>query len=716
MSLIRLTILSSLFALTACGSSVTVQGHDHTGGTFDSSVERSDVVGAGDLAAPGDKSGKQLFCGDGFCTQGETCDQCPEDCGDCAEEFCGNGLCGPAENCALCQQDCGECAGGCGNGICQEDEGCEVCPEDCGKCEGDEPLRVVITHPERGEESEVAMVQVTGYVAGGTAPYVLTVNGVPVALGANSTFLTDVPVVHGMNLLDAEVTDSVGDKASTVQACYYSTYYYPVDKANPSQSMVQDALSVILGPEVWDDDDPSDLDDIASVVILFVKEQDLGALIQNPVDSGEAGWCDYEISIDNVGYGGVDVDITPVDGGLFIHIEIMDFHAHVDADLDGMACPGVGGTVTADSIVIDVTFWVSSDGQGNVTVSSDKPVVNINDLKIEFDNSILDFLVGWLVNWFLDIYTGQIEEMFESQLKDQIDATITQTIESLAWEQSFDIPIFFGGGNGFTVTAVMSISTVDFSSKGARVGIQATMVANKGCVHESPGSLSIQPCPKESGDPFTPQPSFGIALHDDLVNQIPYSLFWGGLFPAEVPAALLGGVDLAAFGLDNLALTMDMLLSPILSDCQKQDYVLQMGDFLARLQTTYVGMNIAIKLYAHVEVQLQLSLVDGPDGKEIGAGLTPTKLDIDVSDVKVQGFGPEEAQTLKFMLEMLLDTQVMGALGNQIFTTMPLPAVDLSGLHDSIPLGTKIKIDPQTLDRKWGYTVFEGGVKGVVDL
>jgi hypothetical protein len=726
---IHLSVLAFVFA---CSSSVTVKGHDQSGEGPDASTPASDLGGGGSDGAlvsfqcgdgkcePGEDcvlcqvdcgECAEPHCGDGFCLGDEDCQGCPADCGDCGEEFCGNGACGAGENCATCQDDCGECAGGCGNGICQADETCESCPEDCEVCPVDAPLTVVITHPGRGEETDQSSMQVTGFVGGGTAPYSLTLNGAPVNLDGNSTFVTQVSAVHGMNLLNADVSDGAGASARTIQAFYYSTYYYPIAKETPDQSMVQDALAVILGPEVWDDDDPSDLDDIASVIILFVKDQDLGALIDNPVDSGEAGWCDYEIAIDNVGFGDVDVDITPVDGGLFVHIDIKDFHAHVDADLDGIACPGVSGTVTADSITIDATFWVSDDGQGGVTISSDAPAVGIHDLKIEFDNDILDFLVGWLVNWFLDVYTGQIEEMFEDELKDQINATITQTIESLAWEQTIDIPIFFGMGTGFTVTAVMSISTVLFSPKGARVGIQATVVTNKGTKHESPGALSMQPCPKESGDPFTSQGAFGIALHDDLVNQIPYSLFWGGLFPVDVPLGLLGGVDLGDLGLGDLGVTLDMLLPPIISDCQKDDYVLQMGDFLGRIQANYMGMNIALKLYAHIEVAIELTLVDGPDGKEIGAGLTPTKLDIDVADVKVQGFGQEEADSLKALLDMLLNTQVIDALGQQIFATMPLPAIELGGLHSSIPLGAKLKIDPQLLDRKWGYIVFEGGVK-----
>ncbi len=69
-------------------------------------------------------------CGDGWCGLGESCANCPEDCGNnCAP--CGDGVCSPGEKCYLCPQDCGDC---CGNGECGEGEDCLLCPQDCGTC------------------------------------------------------------------------------------------------------------------------------------------------------------------------------------------------------------------------------------------------------------------------------------------------------------------------------------------------------------------------------------------------------------------------------------------------------------------------------------------------------------------------------------------------------------------------------------------------------
>jgi hypothetical protein len=72
-------------------------------------------------------------CGDGKCDNGETCNSCPQDCGSCPD--CPDGKCEASETCLSCPQDCGACAT-CGDGKCDamEGENCHTCPQDCGTC------------------------------------------------------------------------------------------------------------------------------------------------------------------------------------------------------------------------------------------------------------------------------------------------------------------------------------------------------------------------------------------------------------------------------------------------------------------------------------------------------------------------------------------------------------------------------------------------------
>ena len=74
-------------------------------------------------------------CGDGTCNGGETCQDCPSDCGACPAS-CGDSVCGAGEDCLTCAADCGACPASCGNGKCEPalGESCKGCPTDCGGC------------------------------------------------------------------------------------------------------------------------------------------------------------------------------------------------------------------------------------------------------------------------------------------------------------------------------------------------------------------------------------------------------------------------------------------------------------------------------------------------------------------------------------------------------------------------------------------------------
>lgn len=87
---------------------------------LDDAAQNSDAAGdlAGDVTVS-DVSGSDATssdsasgCGDGKCNGalGESCLNCPADCGACPA-FCGNGSCDSGESCSSCAADCGACPG-----------------------------------------------------------------------------------------------------------------------------------------------------------------------------------------------------------------------------------------------------------------------------------------------------------------------------------------------------------------------------------------------------------------------------------------------------------------------------------------------------------------------------------------------------------------------------------------------------------------------------
>lgn len=78
-----------------------------------------------------------VTCPNGTCGAGETCSNCPGDCGKCPPGlYCGDNSCNNGEDCSTCPADCGACLPGlyCGDNICNNGEDCLTCPADCGDC------------------------------------------------------------------------------------------------------------------------------------------------------------------------------------------------------------------------------------------------------------------------------------------------------------------------------------------------------------------------------------------------------------------------------------------------------------------------------------------------------------------------------------------------------------------------------------------------------
>lgn len=95
-------------------------------------------------------------CPNGFeCTPKGTCEA--------IGAVCGNGLCEEGENCETCAEDCGECQGVCGDGICDASENLDSCYEDCiAEVCGEHPAEEKMKSYEFEEGGEIKNIESFG--------------------------------------------------------------------------------------------------------------------------------------------------------------------------------------------------------------------------------------------------------------------------------------------------------------------------------------------------------------------------------------------------------------------------------------------------------------------------------------------------------------------------------------------------------------------------
>ncbi|NOZ02853.1 MAG: hypothetical protein GXP54_13350 [Deltaproteobacteria bacterium] len=673
------------------------------------------------------------FCQGGACVPGPTALAC-DDLNVCTDDSCMEGVgCQYVDNTAPCT-DGSVCTANdtCGAGKCTGtpiscDDGNECTIDSCDAMTGclHEPdmlkpecrPQIVVDYPPRAATLDGTRdITITGSVtskAGFITQLVVDFNGTPTPLlpdPVDGSFSLAVTSNQGINTIVIDAQDQLGRPDHVVQSYYYSTVWYPVDIDHPEQSQVKDGMMIFLGPEVWDDNDTSDADDIATIMTLFVKNLDLSGMISNPVATGKEYGCKYKVNLGTITFNKTDmpVDLVPVDGGLRIKVTIKDVYVPFNADFSGNLglCNAfdTNGHVTVDWITIESTLLISVDANGEPVVQSTGAKVTMAEPKV----SVSNFLVDLLKDFFLGDLKSMLQSAFEDQLGATLEDTVANALKSLALDQSFEIPPLVGGGDPIELAIKTRFSSINFTSAGGTLGFWATVVVPKGTTHNPLGSIGRAACLTGQPEPFTfpKKRQLELGLHDDFFNQITYGMYWGGALAIPLTAEDLGQ-DLSQYGITDMTLDVDFLLPPIISSCNPDDTLLmEIGDISIVADMKLFGAPVKMQIYTTMIAEAEIVAVDG----EIGIALKdPRFLDLEIASIEGGLAGAEETMgTLmkETFMPKLLETFTGGALGS-----FPVPEIDLSSFDPSIPPGSVIAISLEEVLRIFGYTVLSGNVK-----
>lgn len=498
------------------------------------------------------------------------------------------------------------------------------------------------------------------------------------------------------------------------QSFYYSTKWYPVSDTNPDAAMVFDGFKMFLGKNVWDDNDTSTANDIATILTLFVQQLNIANLIQNPVTSGKTGWCKYKVNIRNIRYGKISIDLNPINGGLFFKAIIPNFSADVDIPVSGFLCPDFDGDVSATRITLSANVMLSINSLGEPVATLNSPNVTVDGLDIDI-GGIWGFLLNWIIDFFEDDFANMIEDEFEKVMAGQIADAIGDAVKGLALDQSFEVPGFLPGASPVTMRIKTKFSTLDFKPDGGVIGMSAAIVTPRRVPYNVLGSIGRASClgPTEPVLTFPRRGELELGLHDDFFNMVPYALWWGGGLSFDIDPSMLGDAaqQLGSYGISELGLRVDFLLPPILSACNPLGMLMmQMGDVGIQANMKLFGIPVEMQLYASLSSEARIVIEDGPTGKQLGLQIeSPIWIDVEIASLDGGLVGAED--TLGNLIKEMLIPMVLSQLSGRTLASFPIPEIDLHAIAPELPVGSKIAIDLKEILRLTGNTVVSGDVK-----
>ena len=590
--------------------------------------------------------------------------------------------------------------------------------------------KITITYPPRAHTfTGPNTIAVTGFVeeqVSGIAS--LTINEQEVNVDADGGFNFPLDLQHGMTLIAAEATDGLGNVGKGFRSSFYSTKYIVADNDNPDAAMVPSAIWAFLAQDFIDDcDHSSPPDDIATVVETVMEGFDISGLLP---EEGLELTAQCSATVDSIEFGKPTVNLQTVDGGIHLTkcvngqflqdhgMEIPDLVMNMtleccyEVPFIGEYCDQQYLFIYADAIVIGAYLFIGIDGDGNV--SAELGPLNVDFLNLDVDiQGVIGGLFDPLVDLVITIFKDMLIDQFQTEFGDQLPEMVEDALGQLSEGQVIELPPLIGEGDPTELLLSLDFALLEFSFDGLELILDAAITAPKGVTHEPLGVLARDGCMGAEPDPFVliKDAELAGAGAVDLINEALYSVWNSGSLTLDLTAEDLGDLDVSEFGIENLAVAVDMYYPPIMQSCGTGEKLeLQLGDAFVHAKFFMMNMNWDIQIFMFMVMEATPILVESEEGEtQLSIEMGEMKVaEVDVVAVGEDLLGKEQMveDLFKGVLLPTLTDQLLGELGG-----FAIPEFDLSSLDDTIPEGTTISMDLETLAHEKGYLVVGGKLK-----
>ncbi len=619
-----------------------------------------------------------------------------------------------------------------GEGLCSANSQCEdgnACTSN--RCSGQgeclvEPVlsnacrpQIVVDYPPRGStlkgEPGKPVVTVTGSAKSAAGPIKsLTLNDAAVAVAEDGTFALDVVVAPGGNTLDFTAIDAVGATRRRVQSFLWSTEYRQPEVQG--EQMVPEGLAFWLSQAALDDgDNAAPADDIATVLGIALGAFDIAALLdpKTPITS-TAG---YNVYLTKMTFGSTKVTLAGIDGGLALSAAITDVKGDLVFDCTTPACILLGGDGTGGlgiakvEVSADTMIWVDAQGQVQVTVMNPQTDLKADDVDIWSNNVWTNFLLDVIKPFIMNGIVNDIVTSLNDQIETQLGPALATALNTLEVNALFDLPTLDGGGGTIPVNLVTEFADTLFHDGVAPPDPSppqgGTIVQRGGgyftkdvTPYKNDGVPGRVGCGAADEALVLPRESeVEIGLADDMINQVLYGAWRGGLLEFVVPPELAGGGPSVVVN-DFVASGM---LAPTASDCKNPGELLaQIGDL--RFDASLVVLDKPMTFTAYTTMVVRLEIAADGDGISIGIPeVVDIRTQLDANEdnmIDAEGFIAQQ-------LEDGLKSTIIGALGGGGLGAIDLPKIDLSAQLGLPPDTAVLSLTAEGALRQPGTTVIQ---------
>ncbi len=708
------------------------QGCVHDGSGISSACDDGNPCTSGDVCQ-GDEEGTCIGLSTTNCDDSNPCtnDSCDPAVG-CVND--GTGVVSSCDDGSVCTEDdmCqGDVAGTCaGTDITEQlcDDGNDCTTDTCHPVNGcRNELQALhecfptfdIDYPPRGATIQGSYseptVMVTGKVTSGAGDITsFTINSVQVPLNPDGSFSQPIQVHVGGNVLVFEATDSYGSSRKRVQSFLWSTQYKKPVINVAGSGMADQGMGIWLGQSILDDGDHSlPPDDFATIFEMVLGNMDLGSLIDPNTPIAQQGG--YDIYLTSLSYDSVSTSLVSIDGGMHVVASLNSISGDLVFDCPcGFPCTcwWTGGDSTGglsmDSLVVnaDILLSVNPDHTLHVTVANSSST--INNLDIWSNDWWTDFLISIVMTFIQDQLVASLEDEINSQLTDQLAPMLEDALGALAISQTFDLPKLDNSGDVITVLLTSDFDFTDFHTGGGAIGLRTAGYTIRQTPYDNLGvALRVMCGPSGQHLVIPGAYPFELVLSDDMLNELFYAAWNGGLLEFPIPPEMLGDLSsLEQYGITNLQLDLSGMLAPTACDCGDGSFTIFIGDLKLHASMDFAGNPLDIIVWASATMGMELTLSNG----EIGVSITQIdglETELDVVQDEFIGF----VDLMGDGFEQLMRDALMQAFANGQLAAIPLPEIDLSSAVGLPPGSAVIALDPQDLSRQDGNTIIGGDLQ-----